>query len=254
MPAPIVMVHGAFCGGWAFEAFKAPFEEAGHAVIAPDLPGHAPGSRAEAVLGLSVGDYAKAIAKIIGECEEPPVVIGHSLGGLVAQLAAVQAPIQGLVLLAPSGPWGESSGTMEDAAVAIGLMSLGAPWFQTLPPDQGLSASYGLDRLSSADRASVFARMVPESGRALFETFNWWLDPFMATRVQPAAIDAPALVIAGDRDRIHGQSSVQATAARLGAEFRTMPGMSHWLIGEPGWRDVAEICLAWMESSRRQAA
>ncbi len=254
MPAPVVMVHGAFCGGWAFEAFKAPFEEAGHLCIALDLPGHHPGARPEAVLGLSITDYAKSLAKVIAACDEPPVVIGHSLGGLVAQLAAASAPVQSLVLLAPSGPWGDSSGSMEEAAVAIGLMSLGAPWFQALSPDEGMSAAYGLDRMDRATRAQTFAQMGPESGRALFETFNWWLDPFMATRVQPAAIAAPALVIAGDRDRIHGQSSVQATATRLAAELRMMPGMSHWLIGEPGWQDVAQACLTWMQTTQREVA
>ena len=57
--APILMVHGAFCGGWAFERFAEPFAAAGHEVRAPDLPGHGPGG---AVAGLSMRDYAGAIA------------------------------------------------------------------------------------------------------------------------------------------------------------------------------------------------
>ncbi|MEI7932616.1 MAG: alpha/beta hydrolase [Alphaproteobacteria bacterium] len=253
MPAPIIMVHGAFCGGWAFEAFKAPFEAAGHSCMTPDLPGHSPGE-GNAVCGLSVRDYARSVADIIEACPEPPVVIGHSLGGLVAQLAAARARVQGLVLLAPTAPWGESGGSIEEAAVSLGLIGMGAPWFQVVEPSPSVFAACGLERLTSSAQEAVFARMGSESGRALWETFNWWLDPFMATRVETSAIGSPALVIAGELDPIHGPASVRSTAIRLGAEFRSMPGMSHWLIGEPGWDAVAGACLEWMEKSRREAA
>src|SRR5271155_2338998 len=100
------MVHGAFCGGWAFEAFARPFIQAGHAVSLPDLPGHGNAGAAQSVGGLSMSDYADAIAGAIRAQPEPPVVIGHSLGGLVSLLAAARAPTAGLVLLAPSTPWG----------------------------------------------------------------------------------------------------------------------------------------------------
>ena len=48
MPPPIVMVHGAFCGGWVFEAFAEPFVAAGHQVLVPDLRGHGPSDRRDA--------------------------------------------------------------------------------------------------------------------------------------------------------------------------------------------------------------
>jgi pimeloyl-ACP methyl ester carboxylesterase len=76
----------------------------------------------------------------------------------------------------------------------------------------------------------------------------------MSTHVQASAIGAPALVIGGELDPIHGPGSVKSTAARLGSELRLMPGMSHWLIGEPGWEAVAAACLDWMRKSRRAAA
>jgi len=253
MPAPVIMVHGAFCGGWAFEAFKAPFEAAGHRCMTPDLPGHGPGERA-AVCGLSVRDYSRAIVSIIEACPEPPVVVGHSLGGLVAQLAAARAPVSGLILLAPSAPWGDARGSMEGAVVSLGLMSLGAPWFQAMEPTLALFDASGMGRLPQATQKAIFTRMVPESGRALWETFNWWLDPFMSTHVPASAIGAPALVIAGELDPIHGPGSVLSTATRLGGELRSMAGMSHWLIGEPGWEAVATACLDWMRKSRRAAA
>src|SRR4051812_19995005 len=115
----VVMVHGAFCGGWAFEHFRKPFETAGFEVIAPDLRGHGEGEPANAVVGVSMTDYAADIAKLCADLPEPPVLLGHSMGGLVAQLAARKAPIRALVLLAPSPPWGVAASSLEEAATAF---------------------------------------------------------------------------------------------------------------------------------------
>jgi len=77
--------------------------------------------------------------------------------------------------------------------------------------------------------------MRPRERRALFETLNWWLDPFMTTMVRARPVSRPPfLAIAGERDVIHPPATVRETAKRLGAEFQLMPGMSHWLPGEPG--------------------
>ena len=55
------MVHGAFCGGWVFENFRAPFEAAGHVVLTPDLRGHGVDEPSSAVVGVSMSDYARDI-------------------------------------------------------------------------------------------------------------------------------------------------------------------------------------------------
>jgi pimeloyl-ACP methyl ester carboxylesterase len=251
MASPVIMVHGAFCGGWAFDAFKAPIEAAGHDCITPNLPGHAPG---QSVVGLSMTDYARAIADQIRACETPPVLVGHSLGGLVAQMAACRAPVQSLILLAPSPPWGVTTGSMEEAAAGMGLLSLGAYWAQAVEPDDGISSAFSLDRLAKGERKAILARMIPESGRALWETFHWWLDPMMTTNVPFGHIKAPVLAIAGGRDCIHPPASVRQTAERLGADFRPYAEMSHWLINGPGSRDIAEDCVAWISARLKAAA
>ena len=102
MPTAI-MIHGAFCAGWAFEAFREPFEARGWTVLAPDLPGHEPGG---GVAGLSMSDYARSVVRLCEGLPEPPVLIGHSMGGLVCQLAARRVKPAALALLAPSPPWG----------------------------------------------------------------------------------------------------------------------------------------------------
>jgi len=158
-PAPLVMIHGAFCGGWVFDAFAEPFRAAGHAVLTPDLPRHAPGAGTAA--GLSMSDYSAAMAETAAGLDAPPVIVGHSLGGLVALLAASKVRTAGVILLAPSPPWGVSGSTMEEAISAIGLYALGPYWTQAIDPDFGTFARYGVDRLESAERQAVFGRMQP---------------------------------------------------------------------------------------------
>jgi pimeloyl-ACP methyl ester carboxylesterase len=237
------MAHGAFCGGWAFERFSAPFRAAGYAVSAPDLPGHAPGA---SVAGLSMRDYARALAAQVKAQSAPPILIGHSLGGLVSLMAAAEAKVAGLILLAPSPPWGVSGSSLEEAVSAVSLYALGPYWAQAVAPDYGSFRQYCVDRLSSAESRAMHAHMVPESGLALFETLNWWLDPTMTTLAAPDRIGAPTLAVAGERDVIHPPATVRETARRLGARYALMPGMSHWLIGEPGWDAVAHLCLEWI--------
>ncbi len=251
--APIVMVHGAFCAGWVFDAFKAPFEAAGYAVLTPDLPGHAPG--AARVAGFSMGDYAGAIADLCAAQAQPPVLVGHSLGGLVVQLAAARAPLQAAILLAPSAPWGVAGSSLEEAVSSVSLYALGPYWLQAVDPDYIAAKRYLFDRLPSAERRAAFARMTAESGLALWQTLNWWLDPLAATLVSPGSVKVPVLALVGAKDAIHPVATVRATAARLGGETRVLADMGHWLLGEPGWEAVAASCLAWLaERGVRDAA
>lgn len=254
MRAPVIMVHGAFCGGWTFEAFRAPFEAAGHRVLTPDLIGH---DGATAVSGVSMSDYARQIAGLIKACETPPILIGHSMGGLVAQMAAARVAAKGgavdkLILLAPSAPWGVSGATLEEAVSAVSLYSFGPYWLQAIAPDYGVVRRYSVDRLPRAERKAIFARMTSESGRALWETLNWWLDPFMTTSVRSPG--CPVLAIAGGQDVIHPPATVRQTAARLGGRVEVFEEMSHWLPGEPGWESVAQCCLDFIGAEGRAAA
>ncbi len=250
----IVMVHGAFCGGWCFESFRAPFEAAGFEVIAPDLRGHAADAPSGAVIGVSMSDYAADIARLCEGLDEPPVLLGHSMGGLVAQLAARRAKIRALVLLAPSPPWGVIGSSLEEAATAFGVQIAGLFSSGALEPDRGLMRAYSLDRMPKAEREAAVARLRPESAMAVRETLNWWLDPFMTTSVGPGAITAPSLVISGQGDVVHSSATAKAVAERIGATLKVMPGMSHWLVGEPGWETVADVALKWLAEEVSLAA
>jgi pimeloyl-ACP methyl ester carboxylesterase len=192
-------------------------------------------------------DYAASLVKLCAGLPEPPVLLGHSMGGLVCQMAARRAQARALVLLAPSPPWGVTGSSIEEAITAFGVHLAGPFWTGAVSPDRHLMRHHSLDRTPKAVRDQVLGRLVPESGRAVREVLNWWLDPFMTTSVGVGRLPMPSLAIAGDRDVVHPAATVRQTAERIGGAFRVMPGMSHWLIGEEGWEDVAAASLAWLD-------
>lgn len=253
MAAPVIMVHGAFCGDWTFEAFEGPFRSAGHPVIRANLRGHGSAEPASAVVGVSMLDYAEDIAQLCRRQTEPPFLVGHSMGGLVSLLAARRAPVAGMVLLAPSPPWGVAGWSLEEGVTAFGLHLLGPFWSQAVNPDRNLMLRYSLDQLPAGARRPILEKLRPESGRALWETLNWWLDPMMTTSLGGQAA-APALILVGEKDVVHPPATARLSAQRIGADLEVLPGMSHWLPGEPGWRDVAARALDWIQAQTHLAA
>jgi|CXWL01.1.fsa_nt_gi pimeloyl-ACP methyl ester carboxylesterase len=246
---PIVFVHGAFCGGWAFDQFREPFEAAGFETHAPNLPYHERGGDLEELAKAGLKDYEHAITHYVRELRAPPVLVGHSLGGLVSQLVAAQVPVQGLVLLAPSAPWGVMPTTLEEHGNHLGLTLLGDYWRRPIAPDYSVARSNTLDRLPRDEARKTFARFVPESGRVVREAMQWWLDSSMAGQAPVYRIAAPVLAIGGGKDRVNPASTVRRIANRFPAgqaSFHEFAEMSHWLIGEPESRQVSDLVLAWM--------
>jgi pimeloyl-ACP methyl ester carboxylesterase len=137
--------------------------------------------------------------------------------------------------------------TLEEAVSAVSLYMLGPFWTLAIDPDYALARQYSLDRLDRDARRALYGRMGPESGRALWETLNWWLDPFFSTQVAASRVTAPCLALAGGRDMIHPPATVRQTAGRLGGKVVEFSEMSHWLIGEPGYEDVARAALDWID-------
>lgn len=252
MSQPIVFVHGAFCGGWAFETFKTPFETAGYACHAPNLPAHDRGADLEHLATLGVRDYAEALVRYIHTFDTPPVLVGHSLGGLVSQVAAARTPVAGLVLLCSSAPWGVMPTTLDEHGANFGLTLLGDYWRRPIPPDYRVARSTTLDRLERDHARRTFARFVPESGKAVLETVQWWLDASMASAAPVYRITAPILAIAGGADRVNPASTVRRVVNRFPnaqAAYREFPEMSHWPMGETEAPDVQATIFDWLTST-----
>lgn len=247
--APVVMIHGAFCGGWAFDKFREPFAQSGFDVLAPTLRHHE-GEGSHAVGSTGLADYADDLEKLLSGLNEPPILVGHSLGGLLAQMIAARRPVRAMVLIAPCAPWGIMPTTLFEIASAQALFLLaGDYWNTALKPDYGVAAAHALDKLSRAERRSVFDRFVPESGLATFEILHWALDFRRASYVRARQVTCPIVCLAGSDDRINPPSTIRRIAERYDgrAVFEELAGHSHWLIGEPGWELIAERALTWLD-------
>lgn len=247
---PVVMIHGAFCGGWAFENWAQAFAAEGFTVHAPTLRHHEHngGKEPHPALGsVSVTDYVADIEALIDTLPALPVIIGHSMGGLIAQMLAARGKAAALILLAPSAPWGVLPSTPFELVSAQALFMAGDFWRKPLKPERWVASNHALDRLDAAMHDAVLARMVPESGLATFEILHWPFDFARASSVDPRRVACPILCFAGSADRINPAGTVRRIAARYKGrvQFRELDGFSHWPMAEPGWEDVARQALFW---------
>jgi pimeloyl-ACP methyl ester carboxylesterase len=170
------------------------------------------------------------------------------MGGLLAQMLAARGLARAAVLLAPAAPAG---------VWAIGPSVLRSFWgilttwgFWRKPVRQTFdAASYSLlHRLPPDQRHQVYGRFGPESGRVVFEIGLWLLDARHAARVDAAKVACPMLVVGGREDRMTPPWAMRRVARRYRATYREHEHHAHWLVGEPGWQDIAGEVLAWMNA------
>jgi len=249
--APLVMIHGAFCGAWAFDDFRVSFDTK-YAVHAPTLRYHDCGREPPKELGrTSLLDYAADLETLIADLDQKPVLVGHSMGGLLAQMLAARGLARACVLLAPSAPWGVLPSTMFEIASAQTLLFAGGDYRgSVIPPSYQIAAAHSLDKLDEATRSAVYARFVPESGQATFEIMNWSFDLRRAGHVRARDVTCPVLCLVGSGDKINPPSTVSRIVSRYHgrARFEEIKGHSHWLLGEPGWEKIAAKAITWLDS------
>jgi non-heme chloroperoxidase len=246
--AAVLFIHGAFVGGWCWAGWRKLFQARGLRSAAPDLRHHGSKDAGDERVGaLSLRDYLADLEALIERMEAPPVVIGHSMGGLLAQQLAARGRVAGAILLAPAKPWGvPPTGPFELGSAAY-LARIRDYWRKPIRPDFGTAAEYALERLPPEARLKAYEGFVPESGRALFEMLHWPMDWTMASHVEQWRVRCPMLVLAAERDRMMPPTTVRLIAAKYAhvSAYREAPRAGHWLIGEPGWEKLAEECAAW---------
>jgi len=120
-----------------------------------------------------------------------------------------------------------------------------------LDPVFEVAAGNSMDKLAPGDQRSAFDRLGAESGKVLFQSMLWHLDLDRAAAVDDAAIACPLLCLVGDEDKVVAAGTVKRVADKYGAnaDYRAIPGFSHWIIGEPGWEVFAEATESWLDST-----
>lgn len=251
MGKSIVLIHGAFAGPWCLEDYHNFFEARGWRCHAPALRHHDGDPKAEPdpdFANTSIMDYTKDIAAFVETLDEPPVLLGHAVGGLVAQQVAAMGLARGLVLINPNAAWGMLPETDDERAVARAFMEQGPFWKAPIRVTFDLIAPYAFNRLDEATQHLVFDRLGPESGRVMFEMFFWMFDDHRAIAVEFDKVTCPVLVVSGEEDRAVRPAVGRDIALRYGEKgsFHLARGHAHYLFMEPGWDEVAGYCADWL--------
>jgi pimeloyl-ACP methyl ester carboxylesterase len=237
--APLLFIHGMWSHPMVWDRFVSHFSAAGYQCLAPALPGHdvGPNDPTPPVLAqLTLKDYCDSLVKIARDAPSPPVIIGHSMGGLLAQLTAAQVPHTALVLLSPAPSSSIFSLAPAPLKTLWPILSHWGYWNETtrVPRDQALWGIF--NNVPPAEAEQAYAELRADSGRALFQIGMPWLDKAKGSAVDYTRLTQPALVMCGDEDRITPLDVARATARRLPGKvsFRELDGFGHWIIGEEG--------------------
>lgn len=213
MHGAVVMIHGMWCGSWTWDRYAPFLEQRGWRCLRPVLRYHDvdPAAQPDPCLG-------RAAALLTPSA---PAGVNALTGSVIRSFLGV--------LLRPSF-W---KTPMRLSFPAAGYAMLG-----TLPPEE---------------QRATYARLVHESGRAATEMGFWQLDRRHAARIDPSCIRCPVLIVSASDDRLTPASVVGKTASLLGprAELREFPGHGHWVVGEPGWQEIAAFVADWLDTRTR---
>jgi pimeloyl-ACP methyl ester carboxylesterase len=215
----VVLIHGTWCRGDSWGLTRAAFEERGYTVHTPTLRHHELPLQegARKIAPLSMRDYTDDLVALVDSLDSPPLIMGLSLGGLLAQLVAARTRHAGVVAACPVPPGFIPDPTMlRNAARIVGRHYLQPrPWAKPLyPPTFERFRRWFANAQTEETAREFFADLVCESGRAYCEMAFRNLDRGKAATVNFAAVTTPVLVIRGECDRAIAPQVAPWTAAR----------------------------------------
>jgi non-heme chloroperoxidase len=256
--APVVFVHGLWLHATGWTNWLEMFESAGYDPIAPGYPGDGASVQEtrrhpERLAGLGIDDLTSAYTEAIAALPAKPIVIGHSLGGLIAQKLLAQGTAAAAVAVNP----GQIKGVLRIPLVQLrsGYPALRRPGNRhraiSLNAKQ-FHFGFG-NALSATESQDLFDRWtIPGPGRPAFEVATSNVRRTSAAAVDTRRADrGPLLFIAGAADHIVPPAVVKAACdlyatSRATTDYHVFPGRGHSMVLDHGWRDVAEYSLSWL--------
>jgi pimeloyl-ACP methyl ester carboxylesterase len=236
---PVLIIHGTFSTGTLMEPWRAYFEAAGYEAHAPALPGREPTELAE--LGrLTFDDLYASIRAYRGTLDRPPIVIGHSMGGLLAQRLAAETETAALVLLTSVPPgvlWAQPAAAPHLMRILPSTLA-GKP---IRPPAETMHAIVFND-LGPEEARELEPQLVTDSGRAFRSLV------LGTQRIPKGALTCPVLSVSGGADRNVAPWISRAIARRYNADTQVHPERGHWIVAPSKVEEVAGPVLGWVES------
>lgn len=230
----LVLVHGGLHGSWNWQRFAPILGARGWACHALDWYGHYKSDPLAEVdfVSRGIADVVEEIGIVAAGLDRPPVLMGHSMGGLACLKYAEQRRTAALVLLAPVLP-------AVIGNVVPGMeVDLSRPWG---PPPFEIAAPLFFGGVPEDEARSYYDLLCPESPRCVAEATGG-----AAVDVQLDEISSPVFVLVGEEDRLTPVDRVQQLAGHLGADFRRYPGRSHSLLIDRDAELTAEAIADWL--------
>jgi pimeloyl-ACP methyl ester carboxylesterase len=255
----IVLIHGAWMTPRSWEPFRGFYEQRGYRVLTPPWPrleGEVEEIRRDpsAMAGLGIGEIVDGYERVIRLLDEPPIIMGHSFGGLFVQMLLDR----GL----------GAAGVAIDAAQPKGVLRLPFSQIRALSPvllnpanvKRAVSFNFDQFRYGFANtmterqaREAFQLNAVPAPGRIVFQTGLANLNPRAVTKVDYRNDRrAPLLLIAGGEDHtvpasVNRSNFRKYRNSKAITDFAEFPGRSHLTIAQEGWEEVAELALSWAQ-------
>jgi pimeloyl-ACP methyl ester carboxylesterase len=241
-PTPLLFIHGAWHAAWCWEYFLDFFAEKGYHAFAVSLRGHGGSASSKKLRGCSLADFLDDVKSAAATLPARPVVIGHSLGGLIVQKYLESNAAPAGVLMASAPPQGSRRFTMQ--------VMRRYPWFTARSLVTG-DAAYGFTTPVVA-RELFFSARTPEcdvvrhAARLGNESHRVSLDALFLNLPKPQRVTTPLLVLGAEHDGCITRAEVNATAAAYGTVAEFFAGMGHDMMIEPGWEEVAARIESWL--------
>jgi len=256
---PVVFIHGLWLLPSSWDRWAALFEESGYSAVLPgwpDDPETVADAKAhpEVFAGKTVGQVADHFAGVIGKLDKKPAVIGHSFGGLLAQIVAGRGLAAVSVAIDPAPFRGVLPLPISALKAASPVLSNPANRNKAIPLTYDQFRFAFANAVSEDEAKQLYETYaVPASGAPIFQAATANLNPWTEVKVDTVNPDrGPLLILDGEKDNTVPWAIANASYRRQKrnqgvTEIKKVAGRGHALTIDSGWKEVAETALAFVK-------